>query len=159
MTKRLFCIFFAALFALCALVGCGKPDNKENDEDTASAVNEYESKLVGVWEYSDESGDIRYTFASDKTGLCNINDYELPFTFTADSTNLTLVTDYISLYEELNDMSFEELVENGYVDEALRYITERYTYTISEDTLSITDIAYSQLNGADMATLELTKAE
>ena len=152
MTRKIVCIILAAVLSLCVLTACG------DKADSGTPVNNNMLALEGTWEYSDESGTISYTFRADGTGTCSLLDYELPFTFTANETSLQIVTDYITLYEGLNGMSFDELVENGYVREDLRYITENYSYTLSDDVLSITDIAYSAaISDSDLATLALTK--
>lgn len=152
MTRKLFCIILAAVLSLSIFTACG------SKSDSGTPVNDNMLALEGTWEYSDETGTISYTFRADGTGTCSLLDYELPFTFTAGDTSLTIVTDYLALYEGLNGMSFEELVENGYVREDLRYITENYSYALGGDTLSITDIAYSAaISDSDLATLALTK--
>ncbi len=150
MAKNTICIILTVLLSLCILTAC--------DNDSEIPVNDNMLNLTGTWEYSDDSGSISYTFNSDGTGSCTVLDYTLPFTFTADDTSLVIVTDYISLYEGLNGMSFDELVENGYVHEELRYITENYAYSVDEDILKITDTAYSAaISDSDLATLELAK--
>lgn len=151
MAKNTICIILAALLSLGILTACDGDSEIPSDDNIL--------RLAGSWEYSDDSGTIVYTFNEDGTGSCSLLGYTLPLTFTADGSSLVLVTDYISLYEGLNGMRFDELVENGYVHEELRYITENYSYSINGDVLKITDTAYSAaISDSDLATLELTKA-
>ena len=151
MRKRIVCIVLSLFMLLCVFAGCA--------DDEGAKINTNIAALEGTWEYSEGDLSIVYVFSADGTGECRILGYNLPYTFTADESNLTIVTDYITFYEGRNGMSFDELVASGLVREDLRYITERYTYSISGDTLRITDIAYSQISGSDIATLTLTKAD
>ncbi len=148
MLRRNIFIITALVFAL--FTGC-------SENLHSHPVPKYNTALSGTWEYSDTAGKTVYIFNSDGTGIFRTSGYELPFTFTADETSLTVVTDYLSFYEGVNDMTFDELASAGIITADRRYITENYSYSLLNDTLCLTDTAYGNISDSEIASITLTK--